>query len=223
MKKIFKLLKYHLSKNKGLFFPKYSDDFYTFHQDRLRGPYEEIKQRQSIYLKYLKNIPSSLQTNHFLDIGFGRGEFIDLLTINKFKNVEGVDINKEYVLKAKQRGFLSYHSDGLKYLYLSDKKYYGISAFHLIEHVKFNELFDLLLICSKKLVKGGILILETPNVENVRVSSSSFFLDYTHQLKLPSLLIKTLLKYFGFKKVEFLYLQEDKYKEAQDLGVVAYK
>jgi O-antigen chain-terminating methyltransferase len=222
MFKLFRLIKYHLLKNKGLFFPKYSDDFYTFHQDRLRGPYEEIKKRQSIYLKYLKSIPLSLQKNCFLDIGFGRSEFIDLLTENRFKHVEGVDINKDYVSKARQKGYQVYHGDGLKHLYLSEKNYYGISAFHLIEHIEFNELFDLFLVCSKKLVKGGVLILETPNVENVRVGSSSFFLDPTHKLKLPSLLIKTLLKYFGFTKIEFLYLHPND-AGAQDLGIIARK
>lgn len=223
MKRFFKILKYFFLKN-GLFYPKYADDFYTFHQDRLRGFYEEVQTRQSVYLKYLNGIPKSLQnTNYFLDIGFGRGEFIDLLTQNKLKNIEGVDINKEYVLKAKQKGYQAYHDDGLRYLYLSDKKYYGISAFHVIEHIEFHKLFDLLLVCSKKIAPGGVLIMETPNIENIRVGSSSFFLDPSHKLKLPSLLIKTLLKYFGFRKIEFLYLQQDKHKEAQDLGVVAYK
>jgi len=86
----------------------------------------------------------------------------------------------------------------------------------------FSQLFDLLVLCSKKIVKGGVLILETPNVENIKVGSTSFYLDHTHKLKLPSLLLKTLLKYLGFTKIEFLYLHPDKL-EAQDLGVVAYK
>ncbi len=223
MRKFFKTIKYFFSK-KGLFFPKFADDFYTFHQDRLRGPYEEIKDRQSVYLKYIKAVPeASRKKNYFLDIGFGRSEFIDLLSEKKFKNIEGVDINTVYVERANKKGHRVYCGDGLKYLYLTEQKYYGISAFHLIEHIEFHELFDLLLVCSKKLVPGGVLIMETPNVENVRVGSSSFFLDPSHKLKLPSLLIKTLLKYFDFRKIEFLYLQQDKYNEAQDLGVVAYK
>lgn len=223
MKDIFKLIKYHLLRNKGLFYPRFAGDFYTFHQGKLRGPIDDIKKRQSIYLKYIKAIPKTLKDKYFfLDIGFGRGEFINILKEQKFKNIEGVDINKEYILKAKQKGYTVFEGDALKHLYLSEKKYYGISAFHLIEHLEFNQLFDLLLICSKKLVKGGVLILETPNVENTKVGSSSFHLDYTHKLKLPSLLIKTLLEYLGFTKIEFLYLHSDG-TCAQDLGIVAYK
>jgi len=223
MKNIFRVIKYDLLRKKGLFYPSLADDFYTYHQRKLRGSIEEIKKRQSIYLKYFQDIPKSIKDKYyFLDIGFGRGEFIEILKEEKFKNVEGVDINNKYIEEAKQRGYEVYHEDAFKHLYLSNKKYYGISAFHLIEHLEFNQLFDLLLICSKKIVKGGVLILETPNVENVKVGSSSFFLDPTHKLKLPSLLLKTLLEYLGFTRIEFLYLHPDKL-EAQDLGVVAYK
>jgi len=223
MKKIIRLIKYYLFKKKGLFYPRLADDFYTNHQNKLRGSTEEIKKRQSVYLKYIKDIPRPLKDKYyFLDIGFGRGEFIDLLKEQKLKNIEGVDINRDYVLKAKQKGYTVFREDALKHLYLLDKKYYGISAFHLIEHLDFHQLFDLLVLCSKKIVKGGVLILETPNVENVKVGSSSFFLDPTHKLKLPSLLLKTLLEYLGFTRIEFLYLHPDKL-EAQDLGVVAYK
>lgn len=223
MKNIIKSLKYFFFKKKGLFYPKFADNFYAFHQDRLRGSVAEIKKRQSIYLKYLKRIPKSLKNeNYFLDIGFGRGEFLELLRESKSKYIEGVDINKKYVLNGRSKEYTVYHEDAIKYLYLSKKRYYGMSAFHLIEHLDFPNLFDLLLICSKKIVKGGVLILETPNVENIGVASTSFYLDYTHKLKLPSLLLKTLLKYLGFTKIEFLYLQPNN-SGAQDLGVVAIK
>lgn len=222
MFRLLKLIKYYLFRKKGLFYPSLGINFYAYHQDKLRGSYEEIKKRQAVYLKYIEKIPKLLKDeNYFLDIGFGRGEFIDLLKDLKLKNIEGVDINKECVLKAKQKSYTVYQEDALKHLYLSDKRYYAISAFHLIEHLDFQELFDLLVICSKKIVKSGVLILETPNIGNCTVSSTSFFLDYTHKLKLPSLLIKTLLEYLDFK-VEFLYLQSDE-TGAQDLGVIARK
>lgn len=234
MNKMFKKIKYFFYEKRGLFYPRFADDFYTYQQEKLRGSVSEIKKRQSIYLKYIKNVPKELKNkNSFLDIGFGRGEFIGLLKAEKLKNIEGVDINKKYVLNAKKKGYMVFQDDALKYLYLSEKKFYGISAFHLIEHINFNQLFDLMLICSKKLVKGGVLILETPNIENIKVGSNSFNLDYTHKLRMPSLLIKTLLEYLNFKKIEFLYLQPEKKQikddverliyGAQDLGVVAYK
>lgn len=222
MKALLRKIKYQLFKKKGLFYPALANDFYIYHQNILRGSYEKVRERQSVYLKYIKNIPKPLKNkNYFLDIGFGRGEFIDLLKKQKLKNLEGVDINKEYILTAKKKGYVVFQEDAIRYLYLSEKKYYGISAFHLIEHLDFHQLFDLLVICSKKIVKGGILILETPNVENLKVGATSFFLDYTHKLKLPSFFIKILLEYLGFK-VELLYLHSND-SGAQDLGIIAYR
>lgn len=233
IKSILKNIKYSLLKSNGIFYPKYADDFYSLHQKNLRGSYKEIRKRQSVYIKYCTKIPLiNRKKNSFIDIGFGRGEFIDLLYDNKFTNIEGVDINEEFVSKADKNKFEIYHDDGIRHMYLSEKKYYGISAFHLIEHIDFPQLFDLLLICSKKLVKGGILILETPNVENIKVGSTTFYLDYTHKLKLPVQLLTMMLKYFGFTKVEVLYLQPEKTTTqginqllygARDLGIVAYK
>lgn len=222
MKKIIRLIKYYLFKKKGLFYPRLADDFYTFHQDKLRGSVDEIKKRQSVYLKYIKDIPKPLKDKYyFLDIGFGRSEFISILKEQKFKNIEGVDINKDFVVKAKRNNHHVYCEDVIRHLYLSRKQYYGISAFHIIEHLDFYQLFDLLLLCSKKIIKGGVLILETPNVENIKVGSTSFYFDYTHKLKLPSLLLKTLLEYLGFTRIELLYLHPD--ENPQDLGVIAYK
>lgn len=234
MKKIIRLIKYYLFNKKGLFYPKFADGFYAFHQNKLRGSVDEIKKRQSIYLKYIKTIPKTLRDKYyFLDIGFGRGEFLDLLKEQKLKNIEGVDTNNKYVVKAREAGHTVYLENGLKHLYLSEKKYYGISAFHLIEHLDFNQLFDLMLLCSKKLEKGGVLILETPNTENIKVSSTAFNFDPTHKLKIPSLLIRILLDYLRFIKIKFLYLHPIKKKltgeidqhifGAQDLGIIATK
>lgn len=223
MKNFFKRIKYLLLSKKGLFFSRFADSFYTFQQEKLRGSIDEIKKRQTVYLKYIKKLPKTIRSKHFfLDIGFGRGEFLNILQKNKFKKLEGVDTNKNYVLSTNKKGITVYHDDGIRYLYLSQKKFYGISAFHLIEHIEFIQLFDLLVLCQKKLVKGGILILETPNVENIGVGSSTFYLDYTHKLKLPSLLLRALLEYLGFNKIEFLYLHPNEHG-AQDLGVIAYK
>lgn len=86
---------------------------------------------------------------------------------------------------------------------------------------------------SKKIVKGGVLILETPNVENIKVSSTAFNFDPTHKLKLPSVLIRILLEYLGFTKIELLYLHPEREAikngidnllfGAQDLGIIAYR
>ena len=75
--------------------------------------------------------------------------------------------------------------------------------------------------------------METPNVENIFVSTLTFNYDYTHITKLPKIVIKRLLQFLGFTKIEFIYLHpaKDKYDTRydellygpQDLAIIAYK
>ena len=228
MRFLFKWIKYKLFNKKGIFYPKFVNRWYEYHQSNLRGSIDEIKKRQSIYLPYIKK-----SKKPFLEIGFGRGEFLEIVKKAGIKNIEGVDLNYLFYKSAKEKGFNVYHSDALEFLYLSSKTFSGISAFHFIEHLEFPQLFDFLLMCSKKIEKGGTLILETPNIANLQVSSINFHYDFSHVLKIPPVLLKYLLKFFGFSEIKFLYLHPMKGKlktetdkliyGAQDLGVIAIK
>lgn len=219
---------------RGIFYPKLKDQFYIFQQQKIRGSYEDIRVRQKTYLKYIDKVPKNiLQQYPFLECGFGRGEFLGLLREHGLKNVAGVDTNKKYVQTAQKQRFTVIHDDAVKYIYLYNGYFSGVSAFHLIEHLTFPQLFDFLFLCSKKLAKGGILLLETPNIENLVVSSTSFYYDHTHILKISRLFLENLLEFLEFSKIQFLFLHEARPKilndvesllfGPQDLGVVAYK
>ena len=234
LKKIYRYLKFTISQKKGLFYPKFQDEFYSFQQGYLRGDYNSINERQKIYIPYIKALPKKITNRfYFLDAGFGRGEFLDILKKIGIKKIIGIDTNKKFVAEAKTRDFETANKDINKYLYLSNESFGGISAFHLIEHMSFKYFFDFLVLCREKLVKGGVLIMETPNVENIIVGSTTFYYDHTHILKLPKLMIETVLKFVGFKKIKFIYLHpakeklDSKYGELlygpQDLGIIAYK
>jgi hypothetical protein len=54
---------------------------------------------------------------------------------------------------------------------------------------------------------GGLLILETPNPENLVVGASSFYLDPTHLRPLPPLLLSFLPEQVGYARVKILRLQ----------------
>lgn len=234
LKNILKFLKFGLYKRRGLFYPRFQDELYNFQQEYMRGGSTNIKEEQKVYLKYIKKVPKeSLKSFPFLDAGFGRGEFLDVLKEEGIKNTIGVDINKKSVAQALKKGIKAVEEDINKYLYLRTESLSGISAFHIIEHMSFAQFFDFLILARERLVTGGILIMETPNIENILVSNLTFYYDYTHQLKLPSLLIKSLLEFIGFSRVEFLYLHPARNKNVteydkllygpQDLGIIAYK
>ncbi|MFH2055588.1 MAG: hypothetical protein ABIJ61_06505, partial [bacterium] len=57
---------------------------------------------------------------------------------------------------------------------------------------------------------GGLLILETPNPENLAVATNNFYLDPTHVRPLPPGLLSFLTEFEGFRRTKVLRLQEPK-------------
>jgi O-antigen chain-terminating methyltransferase len=55
---------------------------------------------------------------------------------------------------------------------------------------------------------GGLLIMETPNPENLVVATRNFYLDPTHQRPIPSPLLAFVAEHAGFARVKTLRLQE---------------
>jgi len=219
---------------KSLFYHLFEDQFYTFQQNKFRGSFNEIKKRQKIYLPYIKKVDKKILTKHsFLDCGFGRGEFLELLRENKIQNCKGVDISNDYVVDALKKGLEVYKNDAISFLYLADEKFSGISSFHVIEHLSFTQMFDFLVLAFHKLEKGGVLILETPNIENMIVSGTSFYYDHTHIQKIPKALLIEVLGFIGFSDITPMALHPIKTSHknrsekflfgSQDLGIVAYK
>jgi O-antigen chain-terminating methyltransferase len=83
-----------------------------------------------------------------------------------------------------------------------------VSAFHLVEHISFEMLRTLISEAFRVLKPGGLLILETPNPENILVGTSNFYLDPTHTRPIPPGLLKFLCKHYGFINSTVLGLQE---------------
>jgi O-antigen chain-terminating methyltransferase len=91
---------------------------------------------------------------------------------------------------------------------LPDASRMVVSGFHIAEHLPFEVLQELVQQAFRILVPGGLLILETPNAENLVVGASMFYTDPSHIHPLPSILLKFLPEYYGFVKSKILRLQE---------------
>ncbi|MGE9641913.1 class I SAM-dependent methyltransferase, partial [Escherichia coli] len=78
----------------------------------------------------------------------------------------------------------------------------------MVEHIGFANVQLLIEESFRVLKPGGLLILETPNPENIVVASSSFYLDPTHTQPIPNQLLAFLTEYTGFNRTKILRLQE---------------
>lgn len=192
----------------------YLDPIYVFLENHLRGEREDVKNRLKFYLPFIKGVKAGSKESPILDIGCGRGEWLELLKENNL-NARGLDLNQIMVKMCKERGFEVIESEALSFLKnLSDCSLGAVTGFHIIEHYGFEFLIKLLVEILRVLKPGGLVIFETPNPNNVLVGSCNFYLDPTHFKPLPSHLIKLVLESRGFNDVNIIYLHpyEDDFK-----------
>jgi O-antigen chain-terminating methyltransferase len=84
-----------------------------------------------------------------------------------------------------------------------------VTSFHLIEHLPFRTLIDLLRQIQRVLLPGGLTILETPNPRNILVGASDFFRDMTHNNPIHPDSLRFALETLGMKDVACYFLQDE--------------
>ena len=192
------------------------DDFYRALEDRFRASREEITHRLAVYQPFLQALAQVHPHPTGFDIGCGRGEWLELLKESGWQAV-GVDLDESMLAACHERGLEVRCQDALEALrQYSDESLVLISAFHVVEHLSFDYLRALLNEIVRVLKPGGLLILETPNSENLIVGTNNFYIDPTHQRPVPAVFLEFLCQFSGFTRTKVLRLQEDPALHAPD-------
>lgn len=183
--------------------------FYRAFEDRFRGSRELIRQRFDVYAPFLDELVKGGSANA-LDAGCGRGEWLQLLRDKGFDAL-GVDLDDPMLEACREIGLNVKRADAIAELQaMADDSVSLVSGFHIAEHLPFEQLQVLVCEAHRVLKPGGLLILETPNPENLKVSTLTFFLDPTHKNPIPPLLLGFMTEYYGFARTNVLRLQERK-------------
>ena len=185
------------------------DKFYKSFEDKFRGQRSEIKKRLLAYEPFLQILKQQDEKPAAVDLGCGRGEWLEILKQNGFA-ARGCDVSEEMLkeceknaLEAKNQGAIEFLSE------LEDSSLALVSAFQLVEHLEFSELCELIKQARRVLKDGGILILETPNPENLRVATLNFYLDATHVKPIPPMLLEYLCEFEGFNNTFMMRLNSN--------------
>jgi SAM-dependent methyltransferase len=182
------------------------DGLYVSFEDRFRGSRGDIKDRLRVYFPILEEAKLDTDDRLILDLGCGRGEWLELLNEQGFRG-RGVDVNRVLIEQCRQQGLEVVESDALAYLRsLPDSSLGAVTGFHILEHLAFDIMIKLLDETVRVLKPGGVAIFETPNPENVLVGSYTFYLDPTHRNPLPSAIIKFLGEARGLCRVQIMHL-----------------
>jgi len=170
-------------------------DFLWF-AERFRGTEESVRERQRFYLPFFKDC------RQVLDLGCGRGEFLELLGEAGIP-ARGVDSSEECAAWCRSKGLDVVCQDLFEHLRsVPDGSLDGISAFQLIEHLPPHRLPELIRLAASKLCRGGLLAIETPNPECLAALAMYFYLDPTHQRPVPAELTRFYMEECGFGDIE---------------------
>lgn len=187
------------------------ESFYKILEDTHRGSRALIKERLNVYIEPVSLLKNAKNKHpKALDLGCGRGEWLELLKENGF-HAKGIDLEESMIFLCQTQGLDVEKIDAITYLKtLSKESLDLISGFHIAEHLPFDILQEMVALCYVVLKPGGLLILETPNPENISVASKFFHMDPTHHHPLPPELLTLVAHYHGFLHVKILRLQEPK-------------
>jgi O-antigen chain-terminating methyltransferase len=184
------------------------EDFYRAFEEKYYAPFDVIKKMRMQYLPFIKKIASLYEGSSTYDLGCGRGEWLQLMLESGFKPL-GVDLDIGMLESCYEMELPAKQGDGVEFLAtLPDDSQAVVTAFHVVEHISFEQLEFVISEALRVLKDGGLLIMETPNPENIIVATRNFYLDPTHKRPIPSELLSFLTEHSGFIRNKIFRLQE---------------
>ena len=187
-----------------------NNNFYRAFEERYYAPREVIKSLRKQYLPFVQKLMEIYPVGHTFDLGCGRGEWLELMRELGLIPY-GVDLDDGMLQGCVDLGLAAEKGNAVLYLQtLKSESQLIISAFHVVEHISFEDLQIVVQEALRVLKPGGLLILETPNPENLKVASENFYLDPTHIKPIPSKLLSFLPEFFGYNRTKVMRLQEPK-------------
>lgn len=169
-------------------------DYVNF-EKQFRGGDRELVER-------LRHFASPIPEHaRVLDVGCGTGELLQVLE-NRGIAAVGVDASAKMTDVARVKGLDAHTADAIEFLRaLEPGAFDCIVSTHLIEHLTFNELCELIGECHRVLPEGGLLMFESPNTGSLLGWSRYYTLDPTHRAPRHPALVRFLCERAGFGQV----------------------
>lgn len=182
--------------------------FYRAFEERHRGSRALIKERLKVYLPFVAPLRTLFPNPSAIDLGCGRGEWLELLLEHGFQP-KGVDLDEGMLEACNTLNLSAIRGEAVATLEaMADESVAVVSGFHIVEHIPFTSVKDLVVQSLRVLKPGGLLILETPNAENLTVGTHSFYSDPTHERPVPHSLLMFVTEHAGFSRSKVLRLNE---------------
>jgi O-antigen chain-terminating methyltransferase len=166
-------------------------EYYTF----MGYPGEVLKER---YQPYADRFSAG---NRVLDIGCGRGEFLEVL---RDRGIEpfGVDADAQMAEEGRGKGLSIADGDAIEYLHQHAGEFDGTFAAHIAEHLSPEALLELVKGMSVAVKPGGRVIVVTPNPRNLLMQLNDFWIDLQHVRFYSPDIMRWVLNLGGLEEIE---------------------
>jgi len=166
-------------------------DVYRRFEDIFRGSEEFIRERQRVYLRAIG------VRQPVLDVGCGRGEFLDLLR-DAGVPAKGIDMDAGMVNRCSEKGHDVEQAEANAYLEsVRDASLGAIFSAQVIEHLPYDELLRFFELSRRKLARDGVFIAETVNPHSIQ-AFKMFWIDPTHKTPIYPEVAVALCRLHGF-------------------------
>jgi SAM-dependent methyltransferase len=194
---------------------------YAGFEDIFRGPQDFIRERMRPYLDLVRT------HEPIVDIGCGRGEFLDLLASEGI-HATGVDLDPGMVDICRGKGYEVAAADALDYLgALEDGSLGTVFSAQFIEHLSPADIVEYLRGAQRVLRGDGIFIAETVNPHSIQ-AFKTFWTDLTHRAPIFPEVAVALCRQAGFERALVVFpsgngdLEHDR-RSTGEYAVVAWK
>lgn len=181
------------------------ESYYMAFEDANRGSRAEILRKLVPYESWIASVREQA-LGPVLDVGCGRGEWLELLG-DRGVPARGVDLNGAMVELCRGHGLEVERADAVAALaQVEDGTLGAVTAFHIVEHLPFEVLYELIANAARALAPGGSILIETPNPENLLVGSHTFYHDFSHRNPVTPTSLTFLLAFHGLEQMQVLRL-----------------
>jgi 2-polyprenyl-3-methyl-5-hydroxy-6-metoxy-1,4-benzoquinol methylase len=173
-------------------------DYFAF-EEQYRGDEADTRQKQQAYVEYFRG------RDNVVDIGCGRGEFLDALRDAGIP-ARGVELGTDQILLCREKGLDVVQQDLFAFLEdTPDESLGGIFSAQVIEHLTASDQLRYVALAYQKCKPGSPVVFETINPQCVYALVRNFFLDPTHVRPVHPETLQFAMESRSFRNVELRF------------------
>lgn len=162
---------------------------------------QEYEQLRDTYRRRLSSYLPTDKNARIMDLACGAGHFLYFLQKEGYGSARGIDASAESIELARAMGVAGVAvGDLFELLQRHDQEFDFISANDILEHLRKDEVLQLLDLIRAALKPGGTVLIMVPNAGSL-FGARRVFVDFTHETGFTSESLGQVLRVVGFERV----------------------